>query len=77
MLTIQESVARRPLPEAWVGTQIGVYGESAPHMEARCRAMERHYGVTGAGLDDFGLEAAEDLLARLWGALTRFWVCRS
>ncbi len=65
MLTIQESVARRPFPEAWIGIQIGVYGESAPHMEARRRAMERHYGVTGTSLDYFGLQAADDIVGTL------------
>lgn len=65
MITIQEAVARRPFPEAWVGIQIGVYGESAAHMQARRIAMERDYGVTGAPLDYFAVQDADHVIGRL------------
>ncbi len=65
MLALQASVARRPFVEAYVGLEVGVYGESAPHMAARRAAMERQYGVSGSGLDYFSAQTVEDQLAAL------------
>lgn len=60
MLAIQDWVARRPFVEAYVGIQIGVYAESAPHMPARRRAMEDAYRVVAPGLDYFAARAVAD-----------------
>jgi pyrroloquinoline-quinone synthase len=65
MIALQASVARRPFAEGYVGIMVGVYGESAPHMEARRAAMERHYGVRPEALRYFGAQSTEDVVERV------------